>query len=109
MRSLDKIFCPYPCSPLAVEAAPSTWRRCVYSSHRESKREIFSYRRIWRKRCTKLTHAFLRDPYSLAKCLQGLLEAARAIEDDRKALEAQAAIKIRKIEVDYEGFEVSER
>ena len=31
----------------------------------------------------------------------------QSIEDDRRALEAEGAVKIRKIEVDYEQFEVS--
>lgn len=30
----------------------------------------------------------------------------QTIEDDRRAMDAEAAVKIRKIEVDYEQFEV---
>lgn len=37
---------------------------------------------------------------------QALMEVGQSIEDDRRALEAEAAVKIRKIEVDFEHFEV---
>lgn len=37
------------------------------------------------------------------------MEVGQSIEDDRRALEAEAAVKIRKIEVDFEHFEVRER
>lgn len=34
------------------------------------------------------------------------MEVGQSIEDDRRALEAEGAVKIRKIEVDFEHFEV---
>lgn len=37
---------------------------------------------------------------------QALMEVGQSIEDDRRALEAEGAVKIRKIEVDFEHFEV---
>lgn len=44
---------------------------------------------------------------STQKIIQALIEVGQSIEDDRRALEAEGAVKIRKIEVDYEQFEVS--
>lgn len=40
---------------------------------------------------------------------KALTELGQSIEDDRRALEAEGAVKIRKIEVDFENFEVSTR
>lgn len=37
---------------------------------------------------------------------QALIEMGQSIEEDRRALEAEGAVKIRKIEVDFEHFEV---
>lgn len=42
----------------------------------------------------------------LAYTCQALMEVGQSIEDDRRALEAEGAVKIRKIEVDFEHFEV---
>lgn len=36
------------------------------------------------------------------------MEVGQSIEDDRRALEAEGAVKIRKIEVNFEHFEVSD-
>lgn len=44
---------------------------------------------------------------SLAYNQKGLMEVGQSIEDERRALEAEGAVKIRKIEVDFEHFEVS--
>lgn len=37
------------------------------------------------------------------------MEVGQSIEDDRRALEAEGAVKTRKIEVDFEHFEVKGR
>ncbi|CAM9426180.1 unnamed protein product, partial [Ectocarpus fasciculatus] len=40
---------------------------------------------------------------------QALMDVGQSIEDDRRALEAEGAVKIRKIEVDFEHFEKTTR
>lgn len=52
----------------------------------------------------KLVRASCLQP--LAYTCQALMEVGQSIEDDRRALEAEGAVKIRKIEVDFEHFEV---
>lgn len=83
-------------------------RQSLAVSNRRSHVFIISYPSISekRRRCagnrqSEVTKVLLRFP-------QVLIETRLTIEDDRRALEAEGGIKIRKIEVDYDRFEVNE-
>lgn len=58
--------------------------------------------------CTACLERFYSDTLLLhARKTQGLMETGQVIEDDRRAQEAEGAVKIRKMEVDFEQFEVN--
>lgn len=53
-----------------------------------------------------LVYSDLSTMHQPPHTLQALIEMGQSIEEDRRALEAEGSIKIRKIEVDLGRFEV---
>lgn len=63
-------------------------------------------RRSLASKCLTFPKAPKPEYSALVSNCQALIEMGQSIEEDRRALEAEGAVKIRKIEVDFEHFEV---